>query len=136
MGGGISMPESSANQRQIGGTHYRGGEYQHWDWAVENNLGYLEGQLTKYVSRWRKKNGAQDLEKALHYTDKLIEVVTARHGHTPLRNALPVVNLSLVTGTYELESDEIQIFRLVASYRDLEDLNILRVLIEKLLMED
>lgn len=36
-------------------------------------MDYLAGNATKYVSRWRKKDGIKDLEKALHYVDKLIE---------------------------------------------------------------
>jgi hypothetical protein len=55
---------------QVGGTHYNA-EYQHWDWAAETQLGYLEGNATKYVSRWRKKNGVDDLKKALSYVKKL-----------------------------------------------------------------
>lgn len=62
----------SANDKQVGGDHYRAG-VQHWDVAVALKLGYFEGQITKYVSRWRKKNGVQDLEKAQHFLDKLIE---------------------------------------------------------------
>jgi len=62
-----------ANDNQVGGDHYKG-EIQHWDWAVSENLGYLEGCITKYVARWRKKNGLQDLEKAQHYLTKLIEI--------------------------------------------------------------
>jgi hypothetical protein len=65
----------TANQRQVGGQHYQS-DYQHWDLAVFLGLGYLEASSTKYVSRWRKKGGIQDLEKALHYLDKLIEVYT------------------------------------------------------------
>jgi hypothetical protein len=63
----------SANEKQVGGKHYKSG-YEHWDLAVAIPLGYLEGTTTKYISRWRKKGGMQDLEKALHYLDKLIEV--------------------------------------------------------------
>lgn len=63
----------SANEKQVGGLHYQA-ELQHWDLIEENGIGYLEGCATKYVTRWRKKNGRQDLEKALHYTDKLIEL--------------------------------------------------------------
>jgi Protein of unknwon function (DUF3310) len=61
-----------ANERQIGGLHYKT-EYEHWDLAVVVQLPYLEGCATKYVSRWRKKDGLQDLEKALHYHDKILE---------------------------------------------------------------
>lgn len=63
-----------ANERQEGGTHYAS-TIQHWDYVAANNLGYFEGQITKYVSRWHKKNGLQDLEKAKHFLDKLIENV-------------------------------------------------------------
>lgn len=54
---------------QVGGNHYSA-HYQHWDWAVETELPYLEGCATKYLSRWRKKGGVQDLEKAITYLEK------------------------------------------------------------------
>lgn len=59
--------------QQVGGTHYAAA-YQHWDWAAETALGYLESAGTKYVSRWRQKGGAQDLEKAASYLVKLQKV--------------------------------------------------------------
>lgn len=64
----------SANDSQVGGSHYQS-KYQHWDF-VHDCLGglYLEGCLTKYVSRWHKKNGLQDLQKAKHYLTKLKEM--------------------------------------------------------------
>jgi hypothetical protein len=65
----------SANESQIGGNHYKT-TYEHWDLCVKIPLGYLEGCTTKHVSRWRKKLGIQDLQKALHYLDKLMEVAT------------------------------------------------------------
>ena len=61
-----------ANDRQVGGSHYRT-SYQHWDLAVFTDMGYLDGCVTKYVTRWRKKDGTKDLQKALHYLNKLIE---------------------------------------------------------------
>lgn len=60
----------SANTEQVGGAHYRGLEYQHWDWCIDLNLGYLESAATKYISRWRQKNGLEDLKKARHYLTK------------------------------------------------------------------
>lgn len=63
----------SANDRQEGGSHYRS-VYQHWDFVLDANLGYLEGNATKYVSRHWKKGGLADIQKAIHYVDKLIEV--------------------------------------------------------------
>jgi hypothetical protein len=49
---------------------------QHWDYVLANNIPYLEAQIIKYLTRWRKKNGFQDLEKAQHFLSKLIEVNT------------------------------------------------------------
>lgn len=65
----------SANDKQIGGNHYRTGDKQHWDWCVEHDIGYLEGCATKYIARWRDKNGTEDLEKSLHYIEKRIETL-------------------------------------------------------------
>ena len=63
----------AANDRQVGGDHYQS-PIQHWDLITEN-LGpvYLIGCATKYVARNRFKNGKQDLEKALHFVEKLLE---------------------------------------------------------------
>lgn len=66
-----------ANDRQIGGNHYRS-MIQHWDYVVANEIPYLEAQVIKYLTRWRKKNGMEDVLKAKHYLDKLIEVETAK----------------------------------------------------------
>lgn len=68
-------PTNGANAVQVGGSHYKGKAIQPWDYIVANDLGYLEGNVIKYVSRWKDKNGVQDLEKARHYLDKLIETV-------------------------------------------------------------
>jgi hypothetical protein len=64
-----------ANDTQVGGDHYKS-SYEHWDLVIKLKWGYLEGCTTKHVARWRKKNGMQDLQKAGHYLDKLIEVAT------------------------------------------------------------
>jgi hypothetical protein len=64
----------TANERQVGGTHYKS-EVQHWDFAADAGLGYFEGTITKYLARYRKKHGLQDLAKAEHYTEKLLELV-------------------------------------------------------------
>jgi hypothetical protein len=68
------LQELKANDVQIAGTHYKSKAIQPWDYIVANNLGYLEGNIVKYVSRWRDKGGLDDLRKARHYLDKLIEV--------------------------------------------------------------
>lgn len=65
---------SLANQEQIGGRHYINKNIQPWDYIVANELGYLEGCIVKYVTRYKEKGGVDDLYKASHYLDKLIEV--------------------------------------------------------------
>ena len=62
----------SANN--IGPGHYKDKPMQVWDYVVANNLGYLEGNVVKYISRWRQKGGVENLRKAKHYIEKLIEV--------------------------------------------------------------
>lgn len=68
----------TADATQVGGSHYKDKAVQPWDYIVANGLGYLEGNVVKYISRYREKNGLQDLEKARHYLDKLIEVERAK----------------------------------------------------------
>ena len=69
----------SANDIQIGGDHYKklGGE-EHWDrqWRLHGR-GYFVGCITKYTERYPDKNGIEDLKKARHFLDKLIELEEA-----------------------------------------------------------
>lgn len=64
----------SANNTGPG--HYKDKAIQPWDFIVANNLGYLEGNVVKYITRWRQKGGVEDLRKAKHYIEKLIEMET------------------------------------------------------------
>jgi hypothetical protein len=57
---------------QVGGTHYMDLPIQPAEYIHANRIGYFEGCVIKYVSRWRRKGGLQDLEKAKHYLDLLI----------------------------------------------------------------
>ena len=68
----------SANEMQIAGDHYKNKAVQPWDYIIANDLGYLEGNVVKYVSRWKNKNGIEDLKKAQHYLSKLIEVANGK----------------------------------------------------------
>lgn len=68
------MSQSIANERQHGGVYYQNKPIQPWDFIAANNLGFFEGNILKYISRWQDKNGVEDLLKARHYLDKLIEI--------------------------------------------------------------
>lgn len=63
----------STTDYQIGGNHYRQRAIQPIEYILKNGLGFCEGNVIKYVTRWREKNGVDDLLKAKHYIDFLIE---------------------------------------------------------------
>lgn len=69
----------TANEKQVGGTHYKS-TMECWDYIIANNLGYLEGTAIKYITRWKKKNGIEDIRKAIHFLEKLVEI------HSPAAN--------------------------------------------------
>ena len=64
----------TANEEQHGGRHYITKPIQPWDYIIANGMGYLEGNIIKYISRYKEKGGLDDLIKASHYLEKLIEV--------------------------------------------------------------
>lgn len=57
---------------QVAGDHYKSLAIQPVEYIHANGLGYFEGNVIKYVTRWRNKGGAADLKKARHYIDLLI----------------------------------------------------------------
>lgn len=59
--------------RQEGGAHYKGMKIQPFEYIHANGLPFAEGCVVKYVSRWRSKGGVEDLKKARHFLDLLIE---------------------------------------------------------------
>lgn len=58
---------------QVGGHHYKDMKFQPLEYIVENNLGFCEGNIIKYITRYKFKNGKEDLLKAKHYIEVLIE---------------------------------------------------------------
>lgn len=67
------MPNDALSS-QVGGSHYKDLPIQPVQYIHANGIGYFEGCVIKYVSRWRAKGGIADLEKAKHYIDLLIEL--------------------------------------------------------------
>lgn len=69
----FKQPETNAaTDKQVGGSHYQL-PIQPIEYILANGLGYCEANVVKYVSRWRNKGGIQDLKKAIHYLEMLIE---------------------------------------------------------------
>lgn len=70
----IKKEESSHLATQIGGKHYKGCKIQPIEYIVANGLGYTEGNVIKYVTRHKEKNKAEDIKKAIHYLQLLLEL--------------------------------------------------------------
>lgn len=70
--------KGSAFQSQVGGSHYVDLPIQPVEFIHKNGLGFIEGCIVKYVARYRKKNGIEDLRKAQHYLSLLIEMEEQR----------------------------------------------------------
>jgi len=54
-------------EKQIGGSHYKFFEIQPYEFISKNNLSFFQGNVIKYVCRYKEKNGIQDLQKIIHY---------------------------------------------------------------------
>jgi Protein of unknwon function (DUF3310) len=60
------------NNKQVGGNHYDKMKIQPITFIVDNDIPFIEGNIIKYVCRWKDKGGVEDLKKAKHYLDILI----------------------------------------------------------------
>ena len=69
------MEEQSmkSSEKQVGGKHYLKYKIQPVEFIIKNNIGFVEGNIIKYILRFKEKGGVQDLEKAKHYIELLIE---------------------------------------------------------------
>jgi hypothetical protein len=73
----LGMPSfnenTRASSRQVGGDHYNQYAIQPSEYIIRNELGWLEGNAIKYITRHKDKGGAQDIDKAIHYLELLKE---------------------------------------------------------------
>lgn len=74
-----TQPMARALDVQHGGNHYKTLAIQPVEYIHRNNIPFIEGNVIKYVTRWRDKGGVQDLYKAKHFIDLLIEL-EQKHG--------------------------------------------------------
>jgi hypothetical protein len=70
--------KQSALDKQVSGNHYKDKGIQPIIYIHANNLDFCEGNVVKYITRWRDKNGIADLEKAKHYIELLIQLETTQ----------------------------------------------------------
>lgn len=74
---GYPAPQPSALDTQEGGTHYKDLAIQPVEYIHRNGIDYLTGNVIKYASRHSRKNGAEDIRKAIHYCELILEMVYA-----------------------------------------------------------
>lgn len=68
----------SALDVQVSGNHYKTCKIQPIEYITANNLGYIEGNIVKYATRHKDKNGKADIEKIIHYCQLLLELSYAK----------------------------------------------------------
>ena len=71
--GKLFHPEDPAIIKQVGGNHYSRYSIQPIDFIIANGLDWCEGNAIKYITRWKNKNGIEDIKKAIHYLEMLLE---------------------------------------------------------------
>ena len=128
----------NANSKQIDGTHYRS-DYQHWDALAHVGFGpqYYIGAATKYVSRWRKKNGIRDLRKGQHFVEKLMELFTAQPAlFTPAVESGYAVStvVDRFAKANELDAEERVVVHGLLTYGTLEELKWLHQIIDNMII--
>lgn len=116
-----------ANEKQIGGTHYQSA-WQHWDIVEEYNIGYLESVATKYIMRHRRKNGIEDLQKALHFIDKLLSLHRTPRGSINMEAILEFGKVN------KLSDPELAAVRLLFSWNDQVDLQLAHSVVSNMIL--
>ena len=69
----LDHQEHKATDRQIAGNHYKKLAIQPAEYCQRNKLNYMESSAIKYITRWRHKNGLEDIDKAIHCLELLKE---------------------------------------------------------------
>ena len=70
----LQYDKNGALLKQVGSNHYKDKAIQPIEYIHANKMGFCEGNVVKYITRWKEKNGVADLEKAKHYIELLIEL--------------------------------------------------------------
>ena len=93
----------SALDKQVSGNHYKQFEIQPIEFITKNKIPFIEGNIIKYICRWRDKNGIEDLDKVIHYVELLKELESGKSKRTHRGEAS--LKISLKRGTGELGSN-------------------------------
>ena len=71
------MEQLKSLNDQIGGSHYKSLVMQPIEFIVKSNLSFIQGNIIKYITRYKNKNGKQDIEKCIHYANMAIDLKDA-----------------------------------------------------------
>jgi len=110
----------SANDTQCDGNHYLSVTYQTWDFITNNKRPYIDGLAVRYVSRNRKKNGVNDLKKAIHCIEKMIELF--KNGIVNPDNDGTCFDVTEFGKANDLTCNEAEAIELIMNYVDEDDL--------------
>jgi hypothetical protein len=125
---------ANPNAMQIGGDHYLAG-YQVWDFTEKHGLGGLEMCIIKYMCRWRDKgNGMMDLEKAIHFVDKLIDL-HKNHRRVP-KGCASLSDIQYFSVMQDLDKTEEFAVTVISRWSCVEDLFGCRAAIQSLINDD
>jgi hypothetical protein len=62
-----------AKDKQVGGSHYKSMAIQPGEFIRKNKIGWYEGNAIKYICRYKQKGGLEDIKKAIHYLELVLE---------------------------------------------------------------
>ena len=68
------LKRAKATDKQVGGDHYKDFKIMPVEYISKNNLDFCEGNIIKYISRHKLKNGAEDIKKVIHYAELILEL--------------------------------------------------------------
>jgi|TARA_R110000787_G_scaffold155550_1_gene269273 hypothetical protein len=71
----MGVKQETAIDKQVGGDHYKNCKIQPVEYIESNGLGFLMGNVVKYVTRYAVKKNVQDLEKAQHYIELQLQLI-------------------------------------------------------------
>lgn len=99
-----TMPRPCDDSQQVGGTHYTDMNVQPFDFIEANKLTFFEGNVVKYLSRYKSKDGNRDIDKAIHYVKESFDrlgdfqsrdIKMTAEEYCKANNLSPVVELAL-----------------------------------------
>lgn len=71
----LKREKMSQFDKQVGGEHYKKMAIQPLEFIAKNNLDFFQGNVIKYILRYKDKNGVEDLRKAIHFIEMMIEMM-------------------------------------------------------------